>query len=88
MARQSKLMKRSYPLLAMGALGASCVWSTEMAFASPFLLHLGVSKSNMAIVFVAGPLSGLIVQPAIGQYERLPSPRPAPLREGQSLISI
>lgn len=53
-------------LLALGALGGQCVWSTEMAFASPYLLHLGMSKSHMAIVFVAGPLSGLIVQPCIG----------------------
>lgn len=53
-------------LLTAGLLGAQCVWSTEMAFAGPFLLHLGMSKSHMSIVFVAGPLSGLIVQPLIG----------------------
>lgn len=34
--------------------------------ASPFLLSLGVSKSMMSIVFLAGPLSGLIVQPLVG----------------------
>jgi len=34
--------------------------------ASPYLLSLGLSKSSMAVVFVAGPLSGLIVQPLIG----------------------
>ena len=34
--------------------------------ASPYLLSLGLTKSNMAIVFVAGPLSGLIMQPLIG----------------------
>lgn len=53
-------------LLTAGLLGLQCVWSTEMAFAGPFLLHLGISKSHMSIVFVAGPLSGLIVQPLIG----------------------
>lgn len=53
-------------LLTAGLLGLQCVWSTEMAFAGPFLLHLGISKPNMSIVFVAGPLSGLIVQPLIG----------------------
>ena len=35
--------------------------------ASPYLLSLGLSKSSMAGVFVAGPLSGLIVQPLIGK---------------------
>jgi hypothetical protein len=36
--------------------------------ASPYLLSLGLSKSSMAIVFVAGPMSGLIMQPLIGAY--------------------
>lgn len=40
--------------------------STEMAFGAPFLLHLGISKANLAFVFIAGPLSGLLVQPIIG----------------------
>ena len=34
--------------------------------ASPYLLSLGLSKSLLAIVFLAGPLSGLLVQPVIG----------------------
>lgn len=34
--------------------------------ASPYLLDLGLSKSHMSLVFMAGPLSGLIVQPLIG----------------------
>ncbi len=36
--------------------------------ASPYLLSLGLSKSSMAIVFIAGPVSGLIMQPLIGEY--------------------
>ncbi|GAA5990989.1 hypothetical protein JCM11641_007730 [Rhodosporidiobolus odoratus] len=39
-----------------------------MAQASPFLLSLGVSKSMMSVVFLAGPLSGLIVQPLVGVF--------------------
>lgn len=54
------------PLLTLGVLGAQTVWSMDMAFAPPYLLELGLSKSAMAAVFVAGPLSGLIVQPLIG----------------------
>jgi solute carrier family 45 protein 1/2/4 len=34
--------------------------------APPYLLSLGVSKARMALVFAAGPLSGLIVQPLVG----------------------
>ncbi|KAL9932533.1 hypothetical protein V8E36_008650 [Tilletia maclaganii] len=54
------------PLLSVGMLGVQLVWSTEMAFASPYLLELGLSKASMAAVFVAGPLSGLLVQPIVG----------------------
>ncbi|KAE9392066.1 hypothetical protein BT96DRAFT_1000693 [Gymnopus androsaceus JB14] len=54
------------PALTVGMLGISIVWSVEMAYASPYLISLGLSKSAMAIVFVAGPLSGLIMQPLIG----------------------
>lgn len=54
------------PLLTVGMLGLQCVWSIEMGYASPWLLELGLSKSMMSLVFVAGPLSGLIVQPLIG----------------------
>lgn len=55
------------PLLTLGSLGAQVVWSVEMAYASPYLLELGMAKSGMAVVFVAGPLSGLLVQPLIGE---------------------
>ncbi|KDQ54090.1 hypothetical protein JAAARDRAFT_136172 [Jaapia argillacea MUCL 33604] len=54
------------PNLTIGFLGVQVLWSIEMAYASPYLLSLGLKKSLMAIVFLAGPLSGLIVQPIIG----------------------
>jgi solute carrier family 45 protein 1/2/4 len=37
-----------------------------MGYASPYLLSLGLSKSSMSLVFLAGPLSGLVMQPLIG----------------------
>ena len=39
-----------------------------MGFASPYLQSLGLSKAATALVFVAGPLSGLIMQPIIGAF--------------------
>ncbi|KAF5353770.1 hypothetical protein D9757_013859 [Collybiopsis confluens] len=54
------------PFLTVGLFGISILWSVEMAYASPYLLSLGLSKSSMAVVFVAGPLSGLVMQPVIG----------------------
>jgi hypothetical protein len=44
--------------------------------ASPYLLSLGLTKSLMAIVFVAGPLSGLIVQPLVGKSVGRPKGHP------------
>lgn len=32
----------------------------------PYLLSLGVSKSLLALVWIAGPLSGVLVQPYVG----------------------
>ncbi|KDR74758.1 hypothetical protein GALMADRAFT_269030 [Galerina marginata CBS 339.88] len=54
------------PTITVGLLGVQIFWSVEMSYASPYLLSLGLSKSNMAVVFIAGPLSGLIMQPLIG----------------------
>ncbi|TDL20701.1 MFS general substrate transporter [Rickenella mellea] len=54
------------PALTVGLLGVQVMWSIEMSYAPPYLTSLGMSKSHMAMVFLAGPLSGLIVQPLIG----------------------
>ncbi|KAG8988504.1 hypothetical protein FRB94_002276 [Tulasnella sp. JGI-2019a] len=55
------------PLITLPGFGVAIVWSTEMAFASPYLLSLGLSKSMMTLVFISAPLSGFVVQPVIGQ---------------------
>lgn len=39
---------------------------TGFADCTPYLLNLGLTKSNTSLVWVAGPLSGLIVQPIVG----------------------
>ncbi|KAL5498014.1 hypothetical protein ACEPAH_2945 [Sanghuangporus vaninii] len=54
------------PVLTVGLLGVQVLWSVEMSQASPYLIRLGLSKSLTAIAFLAGPLSGLLVQPLIG----------------------
>ncbi|KAF5352299.1 hypothetical protein D9758_011927 [Tetrapyrgos nigripes] len=54
------------PIITICLLGVQIFWSVEMSYASPYLLALGISKSHMAIVFIAGPLSGLVMQPLIG----------------------
>ncbi|KAK9712889.1 hypothetical protein K7432_006832 [Basidiobolus ranarum] len=42
--------------------------TVEMSYGTPYLLSLGISKSVMSLVWLAGPLSGLIMQPIVGTY--------------------
>lgn len=37
-----------------------------MSYCTPYLLELGLTKSKISLVWVAGPLSGLIMQPIVG----------------------
>ncbi|KAK4501707.1 hypothetical protein PRZ48_007516 [Zasmidium cellare] len=46
--------------------GLQVAWSVEQSEISPFLLDLGISRGVMAIIWIAGPLSGVLVQPYIG----------------------
>jgi solute carrier family 45, member 1/2/4 len=46
--------------------GIQISWSVELAYISPYLLSLGLPKSKLSLVWVAGPISGVIVQPLIG----------------------
>ena len=53
-------------LLTFSMIGLQFAWGTEMTYGTPYLLSLGLSKSKLSLVWVAGPLSGLIMQPVIG----------------------
>lgn len=41
-------------------------WAVELSNGSPYLLGLGITKSLLAFVWIAGPLSGTLVQPYVG----------------------
>lgn len=53
-------------LLTLSIGGLQIAWSVEMSNGSPYLLSLGLSKSLMALVWIAGPLTGTLVQPYVG----------------------
>lgn len=46
--------------------GLQIAWSVELAYISPYLLSLGLPKSSLSLIWIAGPASGVIVQPLIG----------------------
>lgn len=53
-------------LLTISIGGLQLAWAVELSNGTPYLLSLGLSKSLMALVWIAGPLSGALVQPYIG----------------------
>lgn len=53
-------------LLTSSLVGLQIVWGLEMTYCTPYLLQLGLSKSKLSLVWIAGPLSGLIMQPIVG----------------------
>ncbi|GAO13865.1 uncharacterized protein UV8b_03903 [Ustilaginoidea virens] len=52
--------------LTVGIAGLQVAWSVELSNGSPYLLSLGLSKSLMALVWIAGPLTGTLVVPYVG----------------------
>ncbi|KAJ1660367.1 hypothetical protein IWQ61_000708 [Dispira simplex] len=53
-------------LLNVGLAGLQFTWSVELGYGSPYLLSLGLPKPLLSLVWLAGPLSGLLIQPLIG----------------------
>jgi len=39
---------------------------SQLTDCTPYLLQLGLTKSRTSLVWIAGPLSGLIMQPVVG----------------------
>lgn len=46
--------------------GLQLSWSAEFSNGTPYLLSLGMSKSLMSLVWIAGPMSGTLGQPIVG----------------------
>ncbi|KAI9806828.1 MAG: hypothetical protein M1833_002485 [Piccolia ochrophora] len=53
-------------LLTFSMVGLQFTWGIELTYCTPYLLELGLTKSRTALVWIAGPLSGLIMQPVVG----------------------
>ncbi|KAN0064842.1 hypothetical protein ACQY0O_001899 [Thecaphora frezii] len=52
--------------LTISLAGAQLAWTLELAYGTPYLLSLGLKEQSTSLVWLAGPLSGLIAQPVIG----------------------
>ncbi|KAG9002670.1 hypothetical protein FRB94_003705 [Tulasnella sp. JGI-2019a] len=52
--------------LTISMAGAQVAWTLELGYGTPFLLDLGLSEQTTSLVWLAGPISGLVAQPLIG----------------------
>ncbi|KAJ3489701.1 hypothetical protein NLI96_g1934 [Meripilus lineatus] len=52
--------------LSVSMAGAQVAWTVELGYGTPFLLSLGLSEELTSLVWLAGPISGLVAQPVIG----------------------
>ncbi|KAL9650303.1 hypothetical protein ABK040_014957 [Willaertia magna] len=43
-----------------------CCWSLQIALLTPYVLEMGLPKIWVTIVWLCGPISGIIVQPIVG----------------------
>ncbi|OAA53837.1 autophagy protein [Niveomyces insectorum RCEF 264] len=78
-------------LLTISIGGLQIAWSVELSNGSPYLLSLGLSKSLMALVWIAGPLSGTLVQPYVGMLSdncRVPWGKRKPFMLGGAAATI
>lgn len=78
-------------LLTISIGGLQIAWSVELSNGSPYLLSLGLSKSLMALVWIAGPLTGTLVQPYVGMLSdncRLPMGKRKPFMIGGAAATI
>jgi solute carrier family 45, member 1/2/4 len=78
-------------LLTISIGGLQIAWSVELSNGSPYLLSLGLSKSLMALVWIAGPLSGTLVQPYVGMLSdncRIPWGKRKPFMIGGAAATV
>ncbi|MCP4180573.1 MAG: SLC45 family MFS transporter [bacterium] len=58
----------SIAVMNLGFLGINFGWGLEFANMSSIYQHLGASPSQIPILWLAAPLTGLIVQPFVGKW--------------------
>src|SRR5688572_23811059 len=52
--------------MSFGFLGIQFGWGLQMANMSPIYKYLGADEANLPYLWLAGPLTGLLVQPIVG----------------------
>ncbi|ORX36430.1 major facilitator superfamily domain-containing protein [Kockovaella imperatae] len=63
---RSRLSIWSMLALTVSMGGSQIAWTVELGYGTPYLLSLGLSEQLTSLVWLAGPISGLVAQPLIG----------------------
>lgn len=53
-------------LLTVSVAGLQFTWGVETTYVTTYLMSLGMPKAVLSIVWIAGPVSGLVMQPVVG----------------------
>jgi solute carrier family 45, member 1/2/4 len=61
------MFSRDLFFVSLALLGVQILWTVEFGYGTPYLLSMGFTKAQSTLVWVAGPVSGLIIQPLIGR---------------------
>lgn len=64
--KMKKLSMKQLLALTVSMGGSQIAWVVELGYGTPYLLSLGLSEQLTSLVWLAGPISGLIAQPLIG----------------------
>ncbi|KHN95156.1 Major facilitator superfamily domain, general substrate transporter [Metarhizium album ARSEF 1941] len=78
-------------MLTISMGGLQLAWAVELSNGSPYLLSLGLSKSLMALVWIAGPLTGTLVVPYVGIISdncRMPWGKRRPFMVGGTIATV
>lgn len=70
-------------LLTLVLSGVQVAWCLEFGYGTPYLLSIGLSKSVTSLVWLAAPVSGLVVQPLVGVLSDLSN---SPCRRRQFIL--
>lgn len=57
-----------FQLVSMTSIFAGCqfAWAAQIGYATPALRELGMSASTVSFAWLAGPISGVVIQPIVG----------------------
>ncbi|KAA8493918.1 Sucrose transport protein SUT4 [Porphyridium purpureum] len=65
-ARPARWYQKFLPMLAFS--GVQAVWAVQIGYATPLLRSVGLTDELVPLVWLAGPVSGIVVQPLIGSW--------------------